>query len=96
MNGLTLTAKRTVGSVARNAQYVELLDFERSAPKADGVFRTSTRGWFTFAHLSFGLLFFIGHWWHAGRTLYRDLLAGIGGDAASIVEFGAYAKVGGV
>jgi photosystem II CP47 chlorophyll apoprotein len=40
------------------------------------VFRSSVRGWFTFAHLCFALLFLFGHWWHAARTLYRDLLLG--------------------
>lgn len=96
LGGLKLTSRQAVGSVARNAQYGELLDFERASTKADGVFRTSTRGWFTFAHVCLGLLFFFGHWWHASRTLFRDLLAGIGSDASQIVEFGAFSKVGGL
>ena len=37
--------------------------------------RTSPRGWFTFAHISFATLFLFGYWWHASRTLYRELVA---------------------
>ena len=36
----------------------------------------------------------LGHWWHAARTLYRDLLSGLEEDASALVEFGAYSKVG--
>ena len=49
-----------------------------------------------FSHLTFALLFLFGHWWHASRTLYRDLLSGLEGDTSALVEFGAYRKVGDV
>ena len=62
---------------------------------SDGV-RTSPRGWFTFAHLSFAALFLFGHWWHASRTLYRDLLSGIDKDASVPATFGGFLKVGDV
>ena len=94
LNGLELTSPATVAALARTAQFGELLDFDRESVNADGVLRTSVRGWFTFAHVSFGLLFFFGHWWHASRTLYRDLLSGLESDAGTLVEFGAYPKVG--
>jgi hypothetical protein len=35
------------------------------------------RGWFTFGHATFALLFFFGHIWHGARTLFRDVFAGI-------------------
>jgi hypothetical protein len=40
----------------------------RTSNLVDGVFRTSVRGWYTFAHLCFGLLFLFGHWWHASQA----------------------------
>ncbi|WP_425279453.1 hypothetical protein, partial [Enterobacter hormaechei] len=51
---------------------------DRATLKSDGVFRSSPRGWFTFGHATFALLFFFGHIWHGARTLFRDVFAGIG------------------
>ena len=94
LNGVRLDAPGTVAGLARTAQFGELLDFDRTSNLVDGVLRTSVRGWYTFAHLCFGLLFLFGHWWHASRTLYRDLLSGLESDASTLVEFGAFSKVG--
>jgi len=94
LNAVQLTSPITVAAIARTAQFGELLEFDRESVQADGVLRTSIRGWFTFAHVSFALIFFFGHWWHASRTLYRDLLAGLEEDAGALVEFGVYSKVG--
>ncbi|KAH0989790.1 hypothetical protein GBA52_001273 [Prunus armeniaca] len=54
----------------------------------------SPRGWFTFGHASFALLFFFGHIWHGARTLFRDVFAGIDPDLDAQVEFGAFQKLG--
>ena len=72
------------------------MEFDRLSGNADGVLRTSPRGWFTFAHITFSLLFLFGHWWHASRTLYRDLLSGIDKDASVPATFGGFLKVGDV
>ena len=64
------------------------------ARTSDGVFRSSPRGWFTFGHATFALLFFFGHIWHGARTLYRDVFAGIDPDLGDQVEFGLFAKLG--
>merc|ERR1712196_655495 len=61
---------------------------------SDGVFRSSPRGWFVFGHLVFALIFFFGHIWHGGRTIFRDVFAGIDPDLEEQVEFGAFQKVG--
>ncbi|GER50258.1 photosystem II CP47 chlorophyll apoprotein [Striga asiatica] len=66
----------------------------RATLKSDGVFRSSPRGWFTFGHASFALLFFFGHIWHGARTLFRDVFAGIDPDLDAQVEFGAFQKLG--
>lgn len=94
MGGLKLKAPYNVKKFARRAQLGEMFDFDRVKRYADGVFRSSARGWFTFAHLSFALLFFFGHIWHGSRTIFRDVFAGIDPDLNEIVEFGAFEKLG--
>jgi len=77
------------------AQLGRLFEFDRETPKADGTFHTSPRGWFTFAHAVFALLFFFGHIWHGARTLFRDVFAGIDPNMSEeMVEFGVFQKVG--
>ncbi len=80
---------------ARKAQLGQAYEFDREATGADGVFRTSPRGWFTFGHAVFALLFFFGHIWHGARTLFRDVFAGIDPDIdEEMIEFGAFQKLG--
>uniref|UniRef100_M1B7M0 Photosystem II CP47 chlorophyll apoprotein n=1 Tax=Solanum tuberosum TaxID=4113 RepID=M1B7M0_SOLTU len=67
---------------------------DRATLKSDGVFHSSPRGWFTFGHASFALLFFFGHIWHSARTLLRDVFVGIDPDLDAQVEFGAFQKLG--
>jgi len=40
------------------------------------------------------LLFFFGHLWHGGRTIFRDVFTGIGAEVTEQVEFGAFQKLG--
>ena len=72
----------------------EVFEFDRATLQSDGVFRSSPRGWFTFGHLCFGLLFFFGHIWHGARTIFRDVFAGIDPDLDDQIEFGAFQKLG--
>nr|YP_010447326.1 photosystem II 47 kDa protein [Halimeda opuntia]UTN43246.1 photosystem II 47 kDa protein [Halimeda opuntia] len=94
LNGVTLTDPTTVKKYARRAQLGEIFEFDRGTPRADGVFRSSPRGWFTFGHLCFALFFFFGHIWHGARTIFRPIFAGIDTDRDDQVEFGAFLKVG--
>jgi photosystem II CP47 chlorophyll apoprotein len=94
LNGLTFTDPSTVKKYARKAQLGEIFEFDRSTLQSDGVFRSSPRGWFTFGHLSFALLFFFGHIWHGARTIFRDVFAGIDEDINDQLEFGKYKKLG--
>ncbi|KAH0873893.1 hypothetical protein HID58_071255, partial [Brassica napus] len=87
LNGVSYSDPATVKKYARRAQLGEIFELDRATLKSDGVFRSSPRGWFTFRHASFALLFFFGHIWHGSRTLFRDIL-----DAQ--VEFGAFQKLG--
>jgi len=93
-DGLTFKDPFTVKKYARKAQLGEIFEFDRAKFGSDGVFRSSPRGWFTFAHLSFALLFFFGHIWHGARTIFRDVFAGIDPDLSEQIEFGAFQKLG--
>lgn len=79
---------------ARKAQLGQPFEFDRETLDSDGVFRTSPRGWFTFGHAVFALLFFFGHIWHGSRTLFRDVFAGIEEGLEEQVEFGVFQKLG--
>ncbi|KAJ9535846.1 hypothetical protein OSB04_un000989 [Centaurea solstitialis] len=92
LNGVSYSDPVTVKKYARRAQLGEIFELDRATLKSDGVFRSSPRGWFTFGHASFALLFFFGHIWHGARTLFRDVFAGIDPDLDAQVEFGAFQK----
>ena len=95
-NGQTFTSPLDVKKFARAAQKGEVFEFDRETLKSDGVFRTSTRGWFTFGHACFALLFFFGHIWHGSRTIFRDVFAGVEADMEEQVEWGLFQKLGDV
>jgi photosystem II CP47 chlorophyll apoprotein len=94
LNGQTFSDPAVVKQYARKAQLGEPFEFDRETLGSDGVFRTSTRGWFTFGHACFALLFFFGHIWHGSRTIFRDVFAGVEADLEEQVEWGLFAKVG--
>lgn len=95
LDGKTFTDPPTVKKLARQAQLGESFNFDAETFNSDGVFRTSPRGWFTFGHAVFALLFFFGHIWHGARTLFRDVFAGIDPELdEEQVEWGAFQKVG--
>ncbi len=94
LNGQTFKDPTQVKQFARKAQGGEIFEFDREKLGSDGVFRTSPRGWFTFGHACFALLFFFGHLWHGSRTIYRDVFAGVEADMEEQVEFGLFQKLG--
>jgi photosystem II CP47 chlorophyll apoprotein len=94
LDGQTFTDPALVKRYARQAQLGEPFDFDTETLNSDGVFRTSPRGWFTFGHAVFALLFFFGHIWHGARTLFRDVFAGIDPDLGEQIEFGLFQKLG--
>lgn len=94
LDGQVFSDPADVKKFARKAQLGEAFEFDTETLKSDGVFRTSPRGWFTFGHAVFALLFFFGHIWHGSRTIYRDVFAGVDPDLEEQVEFGLFQKVG--
>ncbi|MBW4419747.1 MAG: photosystem II chlorophyll-binding protein CP47 [Myxacorys californica WJT36-NPBG1] len=95
LDGQTISDPAVVKRYARAAQLGEPFEFDRETLNSDGVFRTSPRGWFTFGHAVFALLFFFGHIWHGSRTIFRDVFAGIDPDMSEEqVEWGFFQKLG--
>ncbi|KAI5653805.1 hypothetical protein M9H77_30992 [Catharanthus roseus] len=94
LNGVSYSDPATMRKYARRAQLGEIFELDRATLNSDGVFRSSPRGWFTFGHVSFALLFLFGHIWHGARTLFRDVFACIDPDLDAQVEFGAFQKLG--
>ncbi|MCT7950576.1 photosystem II chlorophyll-binding protein CP47 [Ancylothrix sp. C2] len=94
LDGQTFDDPSTVKKFARKAQQGEIFDFDREVFNSDGVFRTSPRGWFTYGHACFALLFFFGHIWHGTRTIFRDVFAGVDPELSEQVEFGLFQKLG--
>jgi photosystem II CP47 chlorophyll apoprotein len=54
------------------------------------VYSEVVHGWYTYGHANFALLFFFGHLWHGGRTIFRDVFTGIGAEVTEQVEFGVF------
>lgn len=87
-----LRAASAVKAFARKAQLGEIFSF--GSARADGVFRSSARGWFTYSHAALALLFAVGHLWHAGRALFKDIWTGAR-LAGAPPEYGALEKLAG-
>jgi len=96
LSGSEFSTPSLVKGYARKAQFGQIFAFDKRAVGSDGVFRTSSRGWYSFSHLSLSLLFFFGHLWHAGRSLFKDLWTGVTSTYESIaaVEYGRNEKLG--
>ncbi|PHU11559.1 Photosystem II CP47 reaction center protein [Capsicum chinense] len=94
LNGVSYSDPVTVKKYARRAQLGKIFELDCATLKFDGVFRSNPRGWFTFGHALFALVFLFGHIWHGARTLFRDVFAGIDPYLDAQVEFGAFQKLG--
>jgi photosystem II CP47 chlorophyll apoprotein len=77
-----------VKSYARKALFGEIFTFDVSTSSPDGVWRTSSRGWYSFAHVLLAFLFFFGHLWHGLRALYREVWCGVAASASGL-EYGS-------
>ena len=94
LSGTEISESTIVKSYARKAQFGETLAFDKRAVDADGVFRTSPRGWYTFSHVCLSSIFFYGHLWHGGRALFRDLWTGVLVASLYESEYGRNEKLG--
>jgi photosystem II CP47 chlorophyll apoprotein len=77
---------------ARKSQFGSAFTFDNSF--SDGVFRSSSRGWYVFSHIPLAIIFFFGHLWHAARSLFRDIWIGVDLYTSPSVEYGYNEKLG--
>jgi photosystem II CP47 chlorophyll apoprotein len=103
LDGLVLNRKSDIPRIKkylRKGTFGEMFEFDkgRYTIKPDGVFRSSPRGWYTYAHVCFAFLFFFGHLWHATRAFASDIWSGIEDmsdeEALERFEFGRFRKLG--
>jgi photosystem II CP47 chlorophyll apoprotein len=71
LDGAEYSSPSRVKSYARKAQFGEIFTFEHITSSSEGVFRTSSRCWYSFTHTTLVVLFLFGHLWHAGRSVYK-------------------------
>ena len=95
LNGTEYSRPSLVKDYARKAQFGEIFIFDKKTASADGVFRSSARGWYSFSHTALGFIFFFGHLWHSSRAVLQDLWAGLWVTAESLdqVEYGRNEKL---
>jgi photosystem II CP47 chlorophyll apoprotein len=96
LSGTEYSTPSLVKSYARKAQFGQIFTFDRKTLESDGVFRSSARGWYSFAHVVLGFLFWFGHLWHAARALFKDIWTGIAlnADSTTAIEYGFNEKLG--
>jgi len=92
LNGTEYGTPSLVKDYARKAQFGSIFTFDRI--RSDGVYRCSTRGWYSFSHTGFGTSFFFGHLWHASRALFQDIWTGVTIESFVVVEYGRNEKLG--
>merc|ERR1712151_1312853 len=88
LNGTEYSTPSLVKDYARKAQFGEIFTFDKKTGGADGVFRTSPRGWYSFSHTALASLFFFGHLWHASRAVFQDLWTGLTIESLHQLEYG--------
>ena len=77
LSGLEYSNFSLVKSYIRKSQFGRLFEFNSLEYLSDGVFRTSSRGWYSFSYVFLCLLFGFGHIWHTGRLLFKDIWTGL-------------------
>jgi photosystem II CP47 chlorophyll apoprotein len=96
LNATEYSTPSLVKDYARKAQFGQIFTFEKKTAAADGVFRTSPRGWYSFSHTAFAFFFFFGHLWHASRGFSQDIWSGLSVTLESLyqTEYGRNEKLG--
>ena len=94
LNAREYSRPSLVKDYARKALNGEIFTFDKKTGGADGVFRTSPRGWYSFSHTALASLFLFGHLWHASRAVFQDLWTGVTIESLHQVEYGRNEKLG--
>jgi len=93
LDGLGYNTTSVLKNYARKAEFGEIFTFDVESTQADGVFRTSARGWYSFSHLVLAFLFFFGHLWHASRAIFRSNWTGVNISSIATSEYGLFEKL---
>jgi photosystem II CP47 chlorophyll apoprotein len=93
LDNLGYNTTSVLKNYARKAEFGEILTFDVESTQADGVFRTSARGWYSFSHLMLAFLFSFGHLWHASRTIFQYNWTGINISSIGTSEYGFFEKL---
>lgn len=56
-NATEYSTPSLVKDYARKAQFGQIFTFDKKTAAADGVFRTSPRGWYSFSHVAFAFIY---------------------------------------
>lgn len=95
LNGTEYSTPSLVKAYARKAQFGQIFTFDKKTSRlTDGVFRTSSRGWYSFSHIALAFLFFFGHLWHASRAIFKDIWTGVTFESQAKQEYGRNEKLG--
>jgi photosystem II CP47 chlorophyll apoprotein len=96
LTGSEFSSPSLVKAYARKSQFGEIFSFDKKSVSSDGVFRTSSRGWYSFGHSSFSILFLLGHLWHSARALFKAIWTGLSVDSETLssIEYGRNEKLG--
>jgi photosystem II CP47 chlorophyll apoprotein len=96
LSGTEYSRPSIVKNYARKALNGEIFTFDKNVGlvTADGVFRTSPRGWYSFAHITLAFIFFFGHLWHASRAFFKEVWTGVRIASTYDVEYGSNEKLG--
>ena len=96
LNNIEYISPFIVKSYARKAQLGEIFIFDKATVLSDGVFRFSSRGWYSLAHIVLSSIFLLGHLWHLGRLSFRDIWTGLLVLLVSLenIEYGRQERLG--
>ena len=83
-----------VKAYARKAQFGSIFQFDKKTAKSDGLFRTTCRGWYCFAHTSLSIVFWFGNLWHGARSIFKEVWNGVTAATIPLVEYGRVEKLG--
>ena len=96
LNNVEFFNPSIVKAYTRKSQLGEIFIQDKKQTLSDGVFRTSSRGWYTFSHLSLSLTFLFGHIWHSSRSIFKNIWTGLSSSKQAIIktEYGFNEKLG--
>ena len=96
LDSSSIEKSSVVKAFARKSQFGKIFSFDKKVIISDGVFRTTSRGWYSFSHLNLSFYFLFGHLWHSGRAFFKSMWVGLltSSSAVESIEYGRNEKLG--